>query len=180
MSRDDNAAFSAAYEDNYADVLRYVQRRIPPSHVDDVVAETFAVAWRRRGALPPEPRAWLFRTAANVIKSTVRRESRQQALAVKYWEPPLGSLDTDASLDLIAGWRRLSRKDKEAIALHAWEELTDDEAAKVLGCTRATYTMRLTRAKRRFAQVMRPSADSDPAAAATSADRLLQPREGTS
>lgn len=180
MSGDDNAAFSAAYDANYADVLRYVQRRIPPSHVDDVVAETFTVAWRRRGALPPEPRAWLFRTAANVIKSTVRRESRQQALAVMSWEPPMGSLDADAGLDLISGWRRLPRKDQEAIALHAWEALTDDEAAKVLGCTRATYTMRLTRAKRRLAQVMGTSADSDSAAATTSADRPLRPREGTS
>jgi RNA polymerase sigma-70 factor (ECF subfamily) len=174
MSRDESAGFAAAYDANYADVLRYVQRRMPPSLVDDVVADTFAVAWRRRGALPPEPRAWLFRTAANVIKSTARRESRQRALALKSWEPPRGGADPDAGLDLVAGWRRLSRRDQEAIALHAWEELTDTEAAEVLGCTRATYTMRLSRAKRRLAEVMGPAPESTPA------ERRLRPREGTS
>lgn len=182
MPIDESAGFAAAYDANYADVLRYVQRRVPPSHVDDVVADTFAVAWRRRGALPPQPRAWLFRTAANVIKSTARRESRQRDLAVRAWEPHLGAADTDAGLDLIAGWRQLSRKDQEAIALHAWEELTDTEAAKVLGCTRATFTMRLTRAKRRLAQVMSPAPDSAPGATPipTSPELHLHPREGTS
>ncbi|MBF4571168.1 RNA polymerase sigma factor [Herbiconiux sp. VKM Ac-1786] len=179
MSSDDSAGFTAAYDANYADVLRYVQRRAPASHVDDVVADTFAVAWRRRGALPPEPRAWLFRTASNVMKSTARRESRQQTLAVRAWEPGAGistgaGTDVDSSLDLITAWRGLSRKDQEAIALHAWEELTDTEAATVLGCTRATYTMRLTRAKRRLAQLMNPA--HEPAIA----ERQLQPREGTS
>ncbi|MFB2581318.1 RNA polymerase sigma factor [Herbiconiux sp. P15] len=177
MSSDHSAGFSAAYDANYTDVLRYVQRRTPPSQVDDVVAETFAIAWRRRGALPPEPRAWLFRTASNVMKSTARRESRQQTLAVKSWEPPLAGTDVDGSFDLIAGWRQLSLTDREAIALHAWEELTDTEAAKVLGCTRATYAMRLSRAKRRLAQVMNPAPDT---AAAAAAERHLRPREGTS
>ena len=184
MSSDEIAGFSAAYDANYADVLRYVQRRTPPAHVDDVVAETFAVAWRRRGALPPEPRAWLFRTASNVMKSTARRESRQQTLAIRSWEPPLGEAsgagtDLDGSLDLIAAWRRLSRRDRESIALHAWEDLSDTEAATVLGCTRATYTMRLSRAKRRLAQIVDP-APVDPAPGQASAERRLHPREGTS
>ena len=174
MSSDDSAGFSAAYDANYADVLRYVQRRTPPSRVDDVVAETFAVAWRRRATLPAEPRAWLFRTASNVMKSTARRESKQQTLAARSWERPLAGVDIDGGLDLIAGWRQLSRTDQEAIALHAWEELTDTEAAKVLGCTRATYTMRLSRAKRRLAQLMNPAPEP------SSAERNLQPREGTS
>ncbi|MDO9395794.1 MAG: sigma factor-like helix-turn-helix DNA-binding protein, partial [Herbiconiux sp.] len=82
--------------------------------------------------------------------------------------------DVDRSLDLITAWRELSRKDQEAIALHAWEELTDSEAATVLGCTRATYTMRLTRAKRRLAQLLSPSPEPAPA------EQRLHPREGTS
>lgn len=55
--------FRAAYDDTYADVLRFAQRRGDPAHADDVVAETFLVAWRRLDDLPRRPddvRAWLF------------------------------------------------------------------------------------------------------------------------
>jgi RNA polymerase sigma-70 factor (ECF subfamily) len=174
MPSDEDSAFSAAYSSNYADVLRYVQRRASPANVDDVVAETFAVAWRRRDALPAEPRAWLFRTASNVMKSTARRDARHKNVALRSWEPPHTGADLVQGLDVIAAWRQLARRDQEAIALHAWEELSDQEAAAVLGCTRATYTMRLSRAKRRLAKILRPAVEP------SRADQHLQPYEGTS
>ncbi|MGQ4482925.1 RNA polymerase sigma factor [Streptomyces sp. SAS_276] len=45
----------------------------------------------------------------------------------------------------------LAAADQEILALHVWEGLTAKEAARVLGCTRASCSMRLTRAKRRLA-----------------------------
>jgi len=165
MQMDDHESgnFVSAYKANYVDVLRYVQRRTRPELVEEIVAETFLIAWRRRDVLPDEPRPWLFRTAANVLKSTMRREGRQVDLALRSYQPEVATSDPDASLDLALAWRQLTVKDREVIALHAWEGLSDTEAAEVLGCTRSAYAMRLTRAKRRLVKTLsRSDLTNDP------------------
>lgn len=57
-------------------------------------------------------------------------------------------------VDLAAAWHLLNPRDQEVLALRAWDGLTDGDAAAVLGCTRATFTMRLTRARRRLANIL--------------------------
>jgi RNA polymerase sigma-70 factor (ECF subfamily) len=64
MPIDTEAQFTDVYRAHYADVLRFVRRRAHPMNVDDIVAETFLTAWRRRRELPKEPRPWLFGTPA--------------------------------------------------------------------------------------------------------------------
>jgi RNA polymerase sigma factor (sigma-70 family) len=153
MNSDIHMQFSEMYEANYVDLLRYVQRRAHPAIVDDVVGETFAIAWRRKDDLPDEPRPWLFRTAANVIRSTVRGRRHQVEAGIRAYEGLVAGPDHSRVeiIDLIAAWRSLRRADREVLALHVWEDMTDGEAAQVLGQTRAAYSMRLTRAKRRLA-----------------------------
>jgi RNA polymerase sigma factor (sigma-70 family) len=161
MDNNENDTFDSIYRANYPDVLRYVQRRAPAAHVDDVVAETFLIAWRRSADVPAEPRSWLFRTAANILRSTARREAKQVQLAVRSFLPSAVPADRDAAMDIAAAWRRLSPNDREVIALHAWEDLTDVEAAEVLSCSRSAYAMRLTRAKRRLAKQLSKSESTD-------------------
>jgi RNA polymerase sigma-70 factor (ECF subfamily) len=60
-------------------------------------------------------------------------------------------------MDLTAAWQALSTADQEILALHVWDGLTHSEAATVLGCSRAAYSMRLARAKRRLAKLAGPS-----------------------
>lgn len=66
--------FHAAYERSVDDVRRFVRRRVDASDVEDVVAETFLVVWRRVGALPrgdDAPRAWIFGVARNVLLTSI-------------------------------------------------------------------------------------------------------------
>ncbi|WP_223874644.1 sigma-70 region 4 domain-containing protein [Salinispora fenicalii] len=54
--------------------------------------------------------------------------------------------------------------DREVLRLVAWERLTAAEAAVVLGCSRATFAMRLLRARRRLrAQLGGVSTEAGPA-----------------
>jgi DNA-directed RNA polymerase specialized sigma24 family protein len=48
--------FGTLYEAHFDDVRRFVRRRADPPSVDDVVGETFLIAWRRRRELPADPR----------------------------------------------------------------------------------------------------------------------------
>lgn len=47
--------------------------RLGATEAEDVVAEVFAIAWRK-GEVPDEPRAWLFAIARGVLANQVRTE----------------------------------------------------------------------------------------------------------
>ena len=170
MTIDSEDEFTDVYRAHYEDVLRFVRRRAHPMNVDDIVGETFLAAWRRRRELPEDPRPWLFGTARNAMLNAHRGQRRQTAVAVRVMEN--GGDDNYDSLtqaeermDLVAAWRQLSATDQEVLALHVWEGLPDRDAATVLGCSRAAYTMRLSRSKRRLAKLFGPTGRTTPAPA---------------
>ncbi|OLZ61193.1 RNA polymerase subunit sigma [Streptomyces sp. IMTB 2501] len=160
MPIDTEAQFTEVYRAHYEDVLRFVRRRAHPMNVDDIVGETFLAAWRRRRELPGNPRPWLFGAARNVMRNADRGMRRQSALVVHIQqttaagchEPAVDvTAQADSRVDLVAAWQSLTAADQEVLSLHVWEALDARDAATVLGCTRAAYAMRLTRAKRRLA-----------------------------
>ena len=159
LTSDRESPFRALYADAYADVLRFVQRRVHPSHAEDVVAEAFLVAWRRFDDAPRRPddrRAWLFGIARNCLLNARRGQGRADALAVRVADATsagdaAGGLDSEhvaAYLDIATAWRALSETDQEALALTVYEDLTSPQAARVLGITPAAYRLRLLRARR--------------------------------
>lgn len=163
------AEYTEIYRANYVDVLRFVQRRAHPMSVDDIVGETFLAAWRRRTEVPDDARPWLFRTARNAMANAGRGQNRQVAVAVRIGEHGVPLIDgmqaSDRRIDVVAAWRELPTADQEVLALHVWEDLDAREAAAVLGCTRATYSMRLTRAKRHLKSILETSFTAQPAVA---------------
>jgi RNA polymerase sigma-70 factor (ECF subfamily) len=85
--------------------------------------------------------------------NSARGANRQTALAVRIGqaEDPQatsGMPGLEQRMDLVAAWRSLSPADQEVLALNVWEDLSAKDAAATLGCSRAAYAMRLTRAKR--------------------------------
>lgn len=149
--------FTSLYEATYADLLRFAQRRVHPTQAEDVVAESFLVAWRRLADLPPrrdDARAWLFGIARGVILNAHRGAERQRALAVRLADV-LASPTTDVDADLIAhqvdvsrAWRRLSDVHQEALALAVLDGLSAPQAATVLGVSPIAFRLRLSRARR--------------------------------
>ncbi|RFA21235.1 RNA polymerase sigma factor [Subtercola boreus] len=175
MSAPPDDHFRQSYFEHYAAVLRFVRRRAHPLNVDDIVSETFTVAWVKRRTLPAEPLPWLYKTARNVMLNSARAIDRQHALEVRIatFEPhsaPDESAALDRHLDVRAAFATLSIADQEVLALDVWEDLDARSAAAVIGCSRATYSMRLTRARRRLAALLTedhvPFADARRAAGA--------------
>lgn len=56
MSSGDDGArerrFRRVHAATYPDLLRFVQRRVPPSEAEDVVSTVFLTAWRRLDDVP--------------------------------------------------------------------------------------------------------------------------------
>jgi DNA-directed RNA polymerase specialized sigma24 family protein len=67
--------FSELYEQFAGHVLAYARRHASPDDAEDVVAETFHVAWRRRDVVPDEPLPWLIGVAHNVLRAQWRAAS---------------------------------------------------------------------------------------------------------
>ncbi|MEH0575000.1 MULTISPECIES: sigma-70 family RNA polymerase sigma factor [Streptomyces] len=176
MPIDTEAQFTDVYLAHYEDVLRFVRRRAHPMNVDDIVGETFLAAWRRRRELPRNPRPWLFGAARNVMLNADRSMRRHSALVVHIQQATEvgghkaavdATAQVDSRIDLVAAWQSLTPADQEVLALHVWEGLDARDAATVLGCTRAAYAMRLTRARRRLASCLNPAVPASPALSPT-------------
>jgi RNA polymerase sigma-70 factor (ECF subfamily) len=151
--------FTATYHRHYRQVYAYAVSRMGRGLADDIVSETFLVMWRRWAAVPPDPLPWLLGVARNVIHERYRDEARQVALAeeLRAWvdeaseDVATGVAERAAVLAALAG---LSEDDCELLTLTAWQGLSTREAARVAGCSTATFFVRLHRARKRLAQAM--------------------------
>lgn len=164
--------FAAVYEATYPAVYAYASRRVGPGAADEVAAETFVVAWRRFEAVPSDPLPWLFGVARNIVlryRASVQRQ-RQTEHALRLEREPVGFDREDrADAELWDAWEQLSARDREVLALVAWEELSVGDGARVLGCSAPVFSVRLHRARRRFERLLRTSS-----AACSSAIEFLE------
>lgn len=148
--------------------------------VDDVVSETFLVAWRRLHDVPDEPLAWLLGVARNVIATRLRGDARRLRLQARAQaehqlpvaEPPMG--ETDGGL-VTAALRRLNEADREALTLIAWDGLTPSQAAAVLDIPVNRFRVRLHRAGKRMRWALEAeSEDASYSGEPTSADHISE------
>jgi RNA polymerase sigma-70 factor, ECF subfamily len=145
----------ALFNDHQTALMRYAARRVGISSAPDIVADTFTVAFRY-DAPPPDPLPWLFTIARNVIRNQVRgnrRASARSFLPTAVHQPDLADdvVERDA---VIAALRSLSDNAREAIMLVAWEGLTPEQAATAMGCSTATFRVRLHRARRQLSDAI--------------------------
>jgi len=159
----DEARLEALFYDHFTAVRSYARRRAPEALVDDVVAETFFVAWRKIDHLPDDVRPWLLGVARKTLSTQLRAARRRTSLIekLKSAELPEAFSQVDGSDSaLVESLQSLSPTDQEVLALAAWEELKPREAAVVLGVSPARYRVRLHRAKRRLLRELERSASS--------------------
>ena len=149
--------FEALYDRCAAAVLGYCLRRTTPELAEDAFAETFAVAWRRRDAVPAEPLPWLYGVARKVIANQRRSARRQAAVARRLVETARAPSAADApesSRRVVTALSQLRETDRELLLLVAWEGLKPAAAAHVLGITPARCRLRLHRARRRLERLV--------------------------
>ncbi len=157
-SEEKERAFEAMFRGTHERILAYALRRTNAADAEDVVAETFAVAWRRFDAIPSDPLPWLYgvarRTLANSRRSWRRRIRLGSRLAASL--RPAAWVDRDPAeqlgeADVMRGaLRALKERDREALMLVAWEGLANQQAAAVMGVSPDAFAVRLHRARRRL------------------------------
>jgi len=148
-------------------VFAYASRHVGSQQAEDVVADTFLAAWRRRSSLPEVPLPWLLVTARNTIANRRRADHRRMKLvdAVGQLEraATMRGPDTDITRrsETLAALAELSESEREAVLLTAWDGLTARDAARVAGCSTRAFEARLTRARARLSRTL-DQADDEP------------------
>jgi RNA polymerase sigma-70 factor (ECF subfamily) len=136
-------------------VFGYARRRASWEDADEVVSETFLIAWRRLDQVPSQERAWLIGVARKVLANRNRTEVRQQrvrrrlAVAVPPEDAP-----QRADGRVHSALAQMSDNDRDALTMLAWDGLSPAEIGTALGCSRAAAYVRIHRARRRFAALL--------------------------
>jgi RNA polymerase sigma-70 factor (ECF subfamily) len=166
--------FAALYQRYAVEVHRYAYRRIGPQQADDVVAETFLTAFRRRASYDPaaaNARPWLYGIATREISRHRRTErARYRALIRIGGEPPVDVLADQVAADVSARAVRaelagaialLAPGDRDVLLLYAWAGLKYEEIADALRIPVGTVRSRLNRVRRKVRGAL---GDIDPTA----------------
>jgi RNA polymerase sigma factor (sigma-70 family) len=164
-SLDDPSAFAELFRRHARVVGAFAARRIGSQAAQDLLSETFLVAFRRRAAFDPtwdSALPWLLGIASRLVKKHRADEARQwRAIAASggVAEPAHdGELaradergDAAAAVTRLAGAiGALADRDRETLLLHAWGDLTYEEIAVALQVPVGTVRSRLNRVRRKL------------------------------
>ena len=162
----DAIAWRALYEAHFDFVYRISRRLgVPEAELDDVVQETFLVAFRRLDQFESGRfSTWLFRIASNVASGRHRRRRVREAFASLFGSDPEEPAVRGPDLDFEAReakehvgrvLSRMAPKKREVFALFELEGLSGDEVAERVGCKVDTVWTRLHYARKDFERIAR-------------------------
>jgi RNA polymerase sigma-70 factor, ECF subfamily len=104
------------------------------------------------------PGAWVRRVAIRLAARAAKRESRSAQTTLDW--PETRNPET-VDLDLMAAIRQLPPRQRAVIALFYMEDLPVSEVAATLGCSSATVSVHLHRARNRLAELLAEEVSSD-------------------
>lgn len=157
---DADARFVELYESYFRLVYGYCLRRLASDRVDDAVADTFLVAWRRMDEVPNGDAAlpWLYGVAYRVLSTHWRARSRRSRLEKKLMGLGVAAVSSaedyvvvgDEYRLLLDSLSRLRPRDQEVIRLSAWEQLSHVEIGSIFEISPDAAKQRLYQARRKL------------------------------
>lgn len=161
-SWDEPDAFAVLFNRYADDIHRYAARRLGTEAADDLMAETFVIAFqqrRRYDVSRPQARPWLYGIVTNLVGQHRRAEARRlKALSrVATTSPAEGEpladrvaakVSAESTRGRLAGaLAALPARHRDVLLLIAWGDLDYAEAAEALGVPVGTVRSRLHRAR---------------------------------
>jgi RNA polymerase sigma factor (sigma-70 family) len=169
--------FGVVFDRHAVAIHGYIARRLGPDTADDLVAEAFLVAFRKRADYDlgqPSARPWLYGIATRLISRHRRDEVRFFRAIAKTGIDPAAGHGGDPVADegirhadahalrarLALALAALSKADRDALLL-VTEGLRYEEAARALGIPPGTLSSRVARARRKVQEALGGVGDVD-------------------
>lgn len=166
-SMDAPEVFAVVFDRHFHEIHGYVARRLGTLVADDIAAETFLIAYRKRAsydATAGSVRAWLYGIATRQISRHRRDEMRTYRAMRRAAGSPLAEEHAadntefvadrvtalTARRDLAIALAALSPGDRDVLLLVALAELSHAEVAAALGIPYGTVGSRLSRARKKL------------------------------
>ena len=161
-------AFERVWRNEMPKIFTYASRHVGSADAHDVAAETFTIAWRRWDDITDPPFTWLLGVARHVIGNHVRTLQRRRRLEdrVRLLTAVTGRsgphLDLTTRLDALRQLAALGERDREALLLTAWDGVSIEDVAQLLGISPAAVRKRISRARAALNNITSDSdADTD-------------------
>jgi RNA polymerase sigma-70 factor (ECF subfamily) len=160
--------FSELFDRHSGTIYRHVSRRLGPETAEDIVGDTFLIAFKKRAKYDgayQDARPWLFGIATKLVA----RHHRDEAARYRAWKRSAPAALTETAADdqiaagltaraahlkLTAALAELSAGDRDVLLLIAWAELSYEETARALNIPVGTVRSRLNRARRKTRAVL--------------------------
>lgn len=164
QSWDRPEVFAVLYDRYFGEIHRYAAGRLGTQLADDLAAETFLVAFRRRATFDRDRgavRPWLYGIATNLLADHRRSETRR----LQAFQRAPADAETDGGHEdrvtarvsaaharerLAAALGRLPDGDREVLLLAAFSDLSYVEIAQTLDIPFGTVGSRLNRVRRKL------------------------------
>ena len=147
--------FASVYQQHLPAISRYLARRVERGSVEDLAADVFALAWRKRASVTPgEELPWLYRISANLVANHRRKEAAARSFVASLRPADSAPAAEDiviADQSLAEAWAKLKAKDREVLALAILEDLPVAAIAASLGVSANAVSIRLHRARKQLA-----------------------------
>jgi RNA polymerase sigma-70 factor, ECF subfamily len=162
VRRDDPNAFGLLFERHGERIHGFALRRTADATAaEDVTAIVFLEAWRRRHDVvlhQPSALPWLYGVAANVLRGHSRTRRRHRAALdrlARLRPPTVEPVDRrseaiEEARAIVAAVAELPLRERDVLALSAWEGLSHEEIAAALDVPVGTVKSRLSRARARL------------------------------
>jgi RNA polymerase sigma factor (sigma-70 family) len=167
LSRHEPEQFTVLFRRHAPHIQRYVVRRLGQDAADDIVAETFLLAFRHRDSYDQtraDARPWLYGIATNLISRHCRAEVRMYRALARTGADPVMEPFTDrvddrvsastASRRLAAALARLPDEHRDALLLVVWGNLSYEQVAAALGVPVGTVRSRISRARSKLRRTL--------------------------
>ena len=159
-SRREPGCFAGIFDRHGKEILRYAHARLGPDQAEDIVAETFLAAFRRRDRYDTsraDARPWLYGIAIRLISRQRRAEARYrqmlQSVPVEMVAEDFGDRSAERATaerlrpQLLGVLGGLPVRDRELLLLVAWAGLTYEEAASAMDLSVGAVRSRLHRVR---------------------------------
>jgi RNA polymerase sigma factor (sigma-70 family) len=147
----DARSFSAWLQPHWPEMAWLARRSVAESDWEDVLQEALSAAWRKRGQFDPArgtARNWLLAIVADQSGKNWRRP--RPVLMADPAQRPAPDADSSERFDLDAALAGLTQRQRLAVNLRYFLELTVADVAQVLGCSEGTAKSTLSDARRRM------------------------------
>jgi RNA polymerase sigma-70 factor (ECF subfamily) len=168
----DDSAFSEILKRYYNKILNYVYRYTNNRETsEDLTQEIFMRVHRSVKNYRPEAKfsTWLYKIATNLCLTEVTTRAKKYASSLDEIQENVGSLEDEKSVDqlhviyrkeikniIFDAMNTLSEKERSAIMLCKYEQLSYDEVAETLDCTVGAVKTYVYRGRMKLIDKLKP------------------------